>query len=50
MSDLIEAIREGRVRVGDGAMGTMLQEAGLDDGRPGGRGGPGRRHGPGPFE
>ena len=32
MSDLIEAIREGRVRVGDGAMGTMLQEAGLDDG------------------
>jgi 5-methyltetrahydrofolate--homocysteine methyltransferase len=32
MSDLVDAIRDGRVRVGDGAMGTMLQEAGLDDG------------------
>ena len=32
MNDLVEAIRDGRVRVGDGAMGTMLQEAGLDDG------------------
>jgi 5-methyltetrahydrofolate--homocysteine methyltransferase len=32
MSTLVDAIREGRVRVGDGAMGTMLQEAGLDDG------------------
>ena len=32
MNDLVDAIRAGRVRVGDGAMGTMLQEAGLDDG------------------
>jgi 5-methyltetrahydrofolate--homocysteine methyltransferase len=32
VSDLQDAIREGRVRVGDGAMGTLLQEAGLDDG------------------
>lgn len=32
MTDLIEAIRERRVQVGDGAMGTMLQSAGLDDG------------------
>jgi 5-methyltetrahydrofolate--homocysteine methyltransferase len=32
MSDLILAIREGRARVSDGAMGTMLQDAGLDDG------------------
>ena len=32
MSDLLDAIRDGRVRVGDGAMGTMLQDAGLDDG------------------
>jgi len=29
---LLEAIRDGRVRVGDGAMGTALQGAGLDDG------------------
>ncbi len=32
MSTVVDAIREGNVRVGDGAMGTMLQEAGLDDG------------------
>ncbi|MEI6360875.1 MAG: homocysteine S-methyltransferase family protein [Actinomycetes bacterium] len=32
MTDLITAIRDGRVRVADGAMGTMLQSAGLDDG------------------
>lgn len=32
MSELIEAVRSGRVRVGDGAMGTMLQDAGLNDG------------------
>lgn len=31
-NDLLNAIRAGRVRVGDGAMGTLLQEAGLDDG------------------
>ncbi|MCX6433232.1 MAG: homocysteine S-methyltransferase family protein [Actinobacteria bacterium] len=31
MSTVVDAIREGNVRVGDGAMGTMLQEAGLDD-------------------
>jgi 5-methyltetrahydrofolate--homocysteine methyltransferase len=32
MSDVVTAIRDGRVRVCDGAMGTMLQAAGLDDG------------------
>lgn len=32
MSNLLNAIRDGEVRVGDGAMGTMLQGAGLDDG------------------
>lgn len=32
MTDLIADIRDGRVRVADGAMGTMLQAAGLDDG------------------
>jgi 5-methyltetrahydrofolate--homocysteine methyltransferase len=32
MTDLITAIRDGQVRVADGAMGTMLQSAGLDDG------------------
>lgn len=32
MSKLLDAIRAGDVRVGDGAMGTMLQSAGLDDG------------------
>ena len=32
MSNLIDAIRARNVRVGDGAMGTMLQAAGLDDG------------------
>lgn len=32
MSELLEAIRNGQVRVGDGAMGTALQGAGLDDG------------------
>ena len=32
MTDLISEIRAGRVRVADGAMGTMLQSAGLDDG------------------
>ena len=32
MSKLLDAIRAGDVRVGDGAMGTMLQAAGLDDG------------------
>ena len=32
MSVLLDAIRNGDVRVGDGAMGTMLQDAGLDDG------------------
>jgi 5-methyltetrahydrofolate--homocysteine methyltransferase len=32
MSALLDAIRAGDVRVGDGAMGTMLQNAGLDDG------------------
>lgn len=32
MSALLEAIRSGNVRVGDGAMGTMLQDAGLTDG------------------
>ena len=32
MSNLLDAIRDGKVRVGDGAMGTMLQGAGLDDG------------------
>lgn len=29
---LLDAISNGKVRVGDGAMGTMLQAAGLDDG------------------
>jgi 5-methyltetrahydrofolate--homocysteine methyltransferase len=32
MTDLISEIRAGHVRVADGAMGTMLQSAGLDDG------------------
>lgn len=32
MSALLDALRSGTVRVGDGAMGTMLQDAGLDDG------------------
>jgi 5-methyltetrahydrofolate--homocysteine methyltransferase len=32
VSKLLDAIRAGDVRVGDGAMGTMLQSAGLDDG------------------
>ena len=32
MVALVEAIRNGDVRVGDGAMGTMLQDAGLIDG------------------
>ena len=32
MSNLLDAIRNGEVRVGDGAMGTALQGAGLDDG------------------
>ena len=32
MAALTEAIRNGDVRVGDGAMGTMLQDAGLIDG------------------
>lgn len=32
MSVLLDAIRNGDVRVGDGAMGTMLQDAGLNDG------------------
>ena len=32
MTNLLDAIRDGRVRVGDGAMGTLLQEVGLDDG------------------
>jgi 5-methyltetrahydrofolate--homocysteine methyltransferase len=32
MSALLDAIRNGDVRVGDGAMGTMLQDAGLTDG------------------
>lgn len=32
MSALLDAIRSGDVRVGDGAMGTMLQDAGLNDG------------------
>lgn len=32
MSVLLDAIRSGDVRVGDGAMGTMLQDAGLNDG------------------
>jgi len=32
VSNLLDAIRDGKVRVGDGAMGTMLQGAGLDDG------------------
>ena len=32
MAALVDAIRNGDVRVGDGAMGTMLQDAGLIDG------------------
>lgn len=32
MTTLREALGQGRVRVGDGAMGTMLQASGLDDG------------------
>lgn len=32
MPGLLESVRSGEVRVGDGAMGTMLQAAGLDDG------------------
>lgn len=32
MSVLVDSIRNGSVRVGDGAMGTMLQDAGLNDG------------------
>ena len=32
MAALVDAIRNGEVRVGDGAMGTMLQDAGLIDG------------------
>ncbi len=32
MTNLLDAIRDGRVRVGDGAMGTLLQVSGLDDG------------------
>lgn len=32
MSALLEALQSGDVRVGDGAMGTMLQDAGLTDG------------------
>lgn len=32
MSALLDAINNGDVRVGDGAMGTMLQDAGLNDG------------------
>ena len=32
MSQLLDAVRSGDIRVGDGAMGTMLQDAGLNDG------------------
>jgi len=32
MAGLLESVRSGELRVGDGAMGTMLQGAGLDDG------------------
>jgi len=32
MAGLLESVRSGELRVGDGAMGTMLQSAGLDDG------------------
>lgn len=32
MVGLLESVRSGNLRVGDGAMGTMLQSAGLDDG------------------
>jgi len=32
MVGLLESVRSGELRVGDGAMGTMLQAAGLDDG------------------
>ena len=32
MAGLLESVRSGEIRVGDGAMGTMLQAAGLDDG------------------
>jgi 5-methyltetrahydrofolate--homocysteine methyltransferase len=32
MPDILDAIRRGDARVSDGAMGTMLQAAGLDDG------------------
>jgi len=32
MTTLLDSIRAGELRVGDGAMGTMLQSAGLDDG------------------
>ena len=32
MAGLLESVRSGKLQVGDGAMGTMLQGAGLDDG------------------
>ena len=32
MTDLLDGVRAGNIRAGDGAMGTMLQSAGLDDG------------------
>ena len=32
MSQLLDAVRSGDIRVSDGAMGTMLQDAGLNDG------------------
>jgi len=32
MSTLLDEIRQGRIRVCDGAMGTSLQDRGLDDG------------------
>ena len=32
MIDLLDEIRAGKIRAGDGGMGTMLQSAGLDDG------------------
>ena len=32
VTDLLDGVRAGNIRAGDGAMGTMLQLAGLDDG------------------
>ena len=32
VTDLLDGVRAGNIRAGDGAMGTMLQSAGLNDG------------------